>query len=393
MRQARWLAEWRNSESKPVFYHCISRIVDRRFVLGAQEKEKFRTLLRMYEKFSGCRVTSYCLMDNHFHLLLEVPPMPKTSASNTELSNPSQSNAEPPHVGLTDAELLQRLSALYNEAFVATVAKELADARKLVKAGLAEESVVVAQIHERFTYRMHDLGEFMKGLLQRYTQWHNRIHERSGRLWEDRFKSVIVEDGVAARTMAAYIDLNPVRAGLVKDPAEYRWSSYGEAIGGGAKGNGKTARAGLVRAWGAHKGMQADAALWSSEVSRAYRKMLMAHAVEKTSESIGSDGSLMRKTTRKGIPKEPHKQLTPEEQSAKEQRDGEIPFARMLQHRIRYFTDGAVIGSRIFVDEAFANSRSRFGPKRNSGARKMRGNATAAGNMLWSMRDLRKAIG
>jgi hypothetical protein len=115
--------------------------------------------------------------------------------------------------------------------------------------------------------------------------------------------------------------------------------------------------------------------------------------VEKTSESIGPDGSLVRKTTRKGIPKEPHKQLTPEEQSAKEQRDGEIPFARMLQHRIRYFTDGTVIGSRIFVDEAFANSRSRFGPKRNSGARKMRGDATAASTLLYSMRDLRKGIG
>ena len=388
MRQARWLAEWRNSESKPVFYHCISRVVDRRFVLGAREKEKFRTLMRMYEKFSGCRVTSYCLMDNHFHLLLEVPPMPKCSPSGTNPTDPDQLGPS-----LTDTELLQRLSALYNEAFVATVAKELADARKLVKADLAEESVVVAQIHERFTYRMHDLGEFMKGLLQRYTQWHNRIHERSGRLWEDRFKSVIVEDGVAARTMAAYIDLNPVRAGLVKDPAEYRWSSYGEAIGGGAKGNGKTARAGLVRAWGAHKGMVADAALWSGEVSRAYRKMLMAHAVEKTSESIDRDGSLVRKTTRKGIPKEPHKQLTPEEQSAKQQRDGEIPFARMLQHRIRYFSDGAVIGCRIFVDEAFANSRSRFGPKRNSGARKMRGDATAANPFLCSMRDLRKGIG
>jgi len=36
---------------------------------------------------------------------------------------------------------------------------------------------------------------------------------------------VIVEDGVAAKTIAAYIDLNPVRAGVVKDPAEYRWSS------------------------------------------------------------------------------------------------------------------------------------------------------------------------
>ena len=364
MRRARWLAEWRNSVSKPVFYHCFSRVVDRRHVLGPREKEKFRALMRIYEKFSGCRITSYCLMGNHFHLLLEVPPMPQG--------------------GLSDAELLHRLSALYNEAFVATVAKELADARQLVKAGLAEESVIVAQIHARFTYRMHDLGQFMKGLLQRYTQWHNSIHERSGRLWEDRFKSVIVEDGVAARTMAAYIDLNPVRAGLVTDPADYRWSSYGEAIGGGAKGNGKTARAGLVRAWGAHQGMAADAALWSGQVSRAYRRMLMAHAVEKTSESIGRDGSLVRKTTRKGIAKD---------QAIKQERDVEIPLARMLRHRIRYFTDGAVIGSRLFVEEAFAQGRHRFGPKRSSGARKMRGEAAAASPFLFSLRDLRKGIG
>lgn len=79
-------------------------------------------------------------------------------------------------------------------------------------------------------------------------------HFRTGRLWEDRFKSVIVEDCVAAKTISAYIDLNSVCAGMVKDPADCRWSSYGEAIGGGSKGNGKTARAGLVRALRAHKG-------------------------------------------------------------------------------------------------------------------------------------------
>ncbi len=68
------------------------------------------------------------------------------------------------------------------------------------------------------------------------------MHSRSGTLWEDRFKSVIVESGEASRTMAAYIDLNPVRAGMFINPADYGWCSYGEAIGGGAKGNGKKAR-------------------------------------------------------------------------------------------------------------------------------------------------------
>jgi REP element-mobilizing transposase RayT len=364
MRRSRWLAGWRNSERKPVFYHCISRVVDRRFVLGVEEKEKFRALMRIYEKFSGCRVTAYCLMDNHFHLLLEVPPRPAG--------------------GFSDAELLERLAAIYSEAFVAEVAGELAEARRQVADGLAEETVVVGRIHERFTYRMHDLGEFMKGVLQRYTQWHNRVHDRTGRLWEDRFKSVIVEDGAAAKMIAAYIDLNPVRAGMVTDPADYRWSSYGEAIGGGPRGNGKTARAGLVRALRAHQGVTADASLWANSVAREYRRILTAGATGKSAESISRDGKMAVKTLRKGISKE--------KADRERETDGAIPLGKMLRCRIRYFTDGAVIGSRIFVDEAFAKCRERFGSKRKSGARKLKGDAAPASGVLWSMRDLKKGI-
>ncbi|MEO7098947.1 MAG: transposase [Luteolibacter sp.] len=364
MRKARWLAEWRKSSGKPVFYHVISRVVDRRFAFGPEEKEKFRTLMRLQEKFTGCRVVSYCLMCNHFHLLLEVPPMAEG--------------------GLSDQELLKRLSAIYSEAFVAGVAKELADARTEVyreEAGLDE---AVKAIHERVTYRMHSLGEFMKGLLQRFTQWFNRTHSRTGRLWEDRFKSVIVEDGVAAKTISAYIDLNPVRAGMVKDPADYRWSSYGEAIGGGPKGNGKTARAGLVRALRAHRGAGADAGLWAGDVSREYRKLLMAGAVGKTAEFIARDGKTTVTTLRKGIPKG--------ESLTKHTMDAEIPLGKVLRCRVRYFTDGAVIGSRMFVDEAFAKSRHRFGPGRKTGARKMKGTAGLTKEVLWSLRDLRKGI-
>jgi putative transposase len=365
MRQGRWLANWRSSEKKPVFYHCISRVVDRRFVLGVEEKEKFRTLMRMQENFTGCRVISYCLMDNHFHILLEVPPQAEG--------------------GLSDEQLLKRLAAIYGEAIVAGVAVELSEARRQVEQGLADEAVVVKRIHERFTYRMHDLGEFMKGLLQRYTQWHNRAHSRTGRLWEDRFKSVIVEDGVAAKTMAAYIDLNPVRAGMVKDPAEYRWSSYGEAIGGGAKGNGKKARAGLVRALRAHQGVGAEDSLWAGDVSREYRKLLMAGAVEKVCENVGRDGKTVTKMVRKGISKG---ESAGQDARATE----EIPLGKVLRCRVRYFTDGAVIGSKAFVNEAFAKARERFGTKRKDGARRMRGNGAAAANILWSMRDLRKGV-
>ena len=360
MASRRWVVPNKHSAAKPVFYHCISRVVDRKLAFGPDEKEKFRTFMRMQENFTGCRVVSYCLMCNHIHLLVEVPPGPEG--------------------GFSDEGLLERLRAIYNVAYVAVVAKELEEARRT---DIGAEKRVAA-IHNRFTYRMHDLSEFMKTLMQRFTKWFNRTHSRAGNLWEDVFKSVIVEDGSAAKTIAAYIDLNPVRAGMVKDPAEYRWSSYGEAIGGGPKGNGKKARAGLVRALRAHNGIGADAAIWVNEVSREYRELLMAGAVEKMEAHVGRNGTQETRRKRKG--------MGAADVEREKERAGELSAGMMLRCRVRYFTDGAVIGSRGFVNEAFVNARERFGPKRKDGARKMRGKASAAAGILWSLRDLKKGI-
>jgi len=334
--------------------------------MGPDEKEKFRALMRMYENFTGCRVVSYCLMCNHIHLLLEVPPMVEG--------------------GLSDGELLERLAVLYSEAFVAEVAKELTDAREVVAQGLADEAYVL-RIHERFTYRMHDLGQFMKGLMQRFSQWFNRTQNRTGTLWEDRFKSVIVEDGIAAKTMAAYIDLNPVRAGMVADPADYRWSSYGEAMGGGARGNGKKARAGLVRAVKAHKGYGADAKYWDQGVAKEYRMLLLEEGVEQLEAVVSETGESDVKVKRKGM-----KQEVAAAELEQLERGKSVAIGKMLRCRIRYFTDGAVIGSRGFVEEVFQKSRERFGPKRKDGARKWRGKGEAAAGVLWSVRDLRKGV-
>jgi putative transposase len=152
-------------------------------------------------------------MSNHFHVLLEVPLAPEG--------------------GISDDLLLRRLGALYPEAFAAVVSKELESARK------EGDEAMVAEIHARFTYRMHSLSEFMKTLLQRFTRWFNREHNRRGTLWEERYKSVIVESGVAARTIAAYIDLNPARAGMMNDPADYRWSGYARRWAVARRGTGR----------------------------------------------------------------------------------------------------------------------------------------------------------
>lgn len=364
MRQARWTLSEKDSRKKRAIYHCISRVVDRRFVFGDEEREKFRAFMRMQENFSGCRVLSYCVMSNHFHILLEVPAMAEGVIS--------------------DEELLKRLGAIYGEAFVAGVEAELAEARK------DGNEVHVAEIHARFTYRMHDLSEFMKTLLQRFTSWFNRTHERTGTLWEQRYKSVIVESGVAARTMAAYIDLNPVRAGMVADPAEYRWSSYGEAVGGGKKGNGKKARAGLIRACepgnsepeASTVGKGNDLDLEWKKVSPVYRRTMGLALGRKNGLAAVGEVSLGAG-------------MNTEEMLASKDNGTVLPdlrMTKMLRCRVRYFTDGAVIGSKGFVDDMFAGARERFSEKRKNGARRMRGTGKAAAGTLWSLRDLRVGI-
>ncbi len=312
-----------------------------------------------------------------------------------------------PGDGISDAEMFERLGAFYSEAQLAEIARGMADAvvvrprsefemRRLDAAGLpvSTEQVVeqarlgagkrLDEIRSRFTRRMHDLSEFMKSLLERFTKWFNSKHKRSGHLWEDRFKSVIVEDGVAARTMAAYIDLNPVRAGMVADPAEYRWSSYGEAIGGGAKGIGKKSREGLVRACLAHEGAGFEAERWK-DASRIYRR-LMGMALGKNkgraagTAAVEGRGVVTRNTTEM-LQSEDNETVLPD-----------LGMAVMLLCRIRCFTDGAVIGSRAFVNEAFEGARERFGRNRKDGARPMRGSGSAAKGVLWSLRDLRTGV-
>ena len=354
MSSKRWLANWKDSAEKPAIYHCISRVVDRRFVFGDAEREHFRMFMRMQENFSGCRVLSYCVMSNHFHILLEVPPMPEG--------------------GISDEELLKRLSATNSEAFVAVVAQELAEARSQGR------DEWVAEIHGRFTYRMHNLSEYMKTLIQRFTRWFNRTHNRSGTLWEERYKSVIVESGVAARTMAAYIDLNPVRAGIVSDPAEYRWSSYGEAVGGGPKGNGKKAREGLVRACMSHQGAGFESEKWK-DVSRIYRRTMGLALGRKSGKAELGASPVVTKNTEEMLASQDNETVLPD-----------LRMAKMLRHRVRYFTDGAVIGSKAFVNEAFAAMRERFTAKRKDGARRMKGSGKDAAGVLWSVRDLRVRV-
>ena len=148
-------------------------------------------------------------MGNHFHLLLAVPSERESLEA------------------MGDQAFLDRLAYLYSEEEVEWVALELDVHRQ---AGREAQAVAVRR---PYLERMHDLSVFMQELKQRFTTWYNRRHGREGTIWRGRFKSVLVEDDPGTlRSMAAYIDLNPVRAGLVSDPLDYRWCGYAEAAAG-----------------------------------------------------------------------------------------------------------------------------------------------------------------
>ncbi|MFN9025436.1 MAG: hypothetical protein ACK5VX_04505, partial [Akkermansiaceae bacterium] len=188
----------------------------------------------------------------------------------------------------------------------------------------------------------------------------------------------------------AYIDLNPVRARMVSDPADYRWSSYGEAIGGGTKGNGNKARMGLISACrtqnSKHETLNSNEEDYSAEkwkeTSRIYRRVMgLALGRKKGNAKLGEVIAGANMNDEEMIASKDNGTVLPD-----------LGIAKMLHARVRYFTDGAVIGSKSFVNEAFDAARERFSEKRKDGARRLRGNGEAAAGKLWSARDLRVGV-
>ena len=303
-------------------YHVVSRIVDRNFRLDDAEKEIFRGMMRRAEAFCGVRVLTYAVMSNHFHLLVEVPE----------------------RAAVDEAELVRRMAILYGKAQTAITVRQWAEWRRTGAAHLAEEQ------QTRLRSRMYDISAFVKTLKQRYSMSYNGRHGRKGTLWEDRFKSVLIENSAGAKAaVAAYIDLNPVRAKIAADPKDYRWSGYGEACAGG-----KQARAGLSAVHGSRWGEQSGT--WR-HVQKRYRVLLYTAGEEKRAAYGG-------RVIRPGIATETVDRVI--------ENGGRLTLQQALRCRVRYFTDGMAVGGRAFVNGVFERNRRFFGPKRRDGARTMR---------------------
>jgi hypothetical protein len=226
--------------------------------------------------------------------------------------------------------------------------------------------------------------------------WYNTSRGRSGTLWEERFRSVLVEGGEhALMTMAAYIELNAVRGGLAEDPKDYRWCGYGEAVAGRklAQANlarmhartrvwqvqGKGHREGIAdgrdRDGAPGEGDDRSAVSWR-EAAAAYRRHLFGQGVRRLGDGRTGRGA------RPGI--DPAKV-----EAVIGAQGGELPLHELLRCRVRYFSDGAVLGSRAFVEGVFESRRGQFGARRKTGARNMRG---ADWGGLTTLRDLRGRV-
>ena len=327
MRQARIRGEGTS------YYHCISRVVDRRFILGDAEREHFVALMRKLEAFHGMRVVTYCVMSNHFHLLIEEPDREMVKK-------------------LDSGTILKRIGFLYDSTTVRSVSEELQRAKDSNNPEWEE------QILDRYRGRMGDLACFMKELKQRFSQWYNQKSGRKGTLWEDRYKSVLVEgDSKALMTMAAYIDLNPVRAGMVSKPEDYRWCGYASAVGGN-----RWARRGLGRILSnAHQISGEEYEEKWGETSGLYRLWLYHEGEDRV---VGDETGGKFEKKKRGFSRQ--------EVEAENKRKGRLPIQAAIRCRVRYMTEGVVLGSADFVDQVFARNRSRFGRRRKTGARQMR---------------------
>ncbi len=281
------------NDDKSSVFHCISRTVNKEFLWDDEAKEVFRKQLWKTAAFCGVEVLAYCFMSNHFHILVRVV---------------NQRSAQ-----LTTEELLERLRHFYTNPKDVLVLAEL-------QAGLCSEDAQQQEAtRQRLLARMDDLSAFMKLLKQRFSIWYNRSHGRVGTHWCERFQSVLVEDTPhVLRLVAAYIVLNPVRAGLCQDPKDYRFSSYAEAMAGNAK---------ALCALRLMMREKIDAAALAE-----FRNFLYAIGVMPKKDGSGAC-------------------LAPAEARKVLRQGGRLPAAVLCFSRISYFTRGLVLGTWEYLRE------------------------------------------
>lgn len=273
------------TDYQPTWYHCYNRIAGTRFDVpfGPAEKEQFVRILHRVSRLYTVEVVAYQVMSNHFHLLVYAPDqMP-----------------EP-------AEVCRRYNAFHRQKRV-----------------MEPDSAAC----RTWQARCRDISWFMRHLQQLFTSWYNRTRtvRRRGALWADRFKHSLLERGAAVWNCWIYIENNPVRAGMVKNAADYRFCSHG-----------------VWHQTGRHP--------FSRNLAHTALPMLRGLFGWKTVADI----------------RQHMDQALEWKQEADESRTG---FVLTVQRRVRHWSDGLVIGSKLYLLEVMSRHADAEAVKRHRPAR------------------------
>ena len=195
-------------------YHCISRAVRRAFLCGIDahsgcnyehRRQWIVERLALLATQFSVEVCAYAIMSNHYHLVLHV--------------NYEQS------VAWSDEEVVARWCVLFPPKNMNN--KEMTDEDKQIRRDIfIHNAEKVALWRERLA----DLSWFMRCLNEPIARQANHEDQCTGRFWEGRFKSQMLLDEAALTTCMAYVDLNPVRAGIAETPEESEFTSIAARI-------------------------------------------------------------------------------------------------------------------------------------------------------------------
>ena len=264
-------------DKQPTIYHIVSRTALQGLPIKDKDNDFLLGLIKKLSAFYLVDVLGFALMGNHFHLVIRMYP-----------------ESEP-----SDDEIRERLQKYYGD-------------------GIKVTGLLISDYRKRLT----DLGAYVKDIKQGFTRYFNKKYGRRGFFWGDRFKSMIVQDGLSLVNLLAYVDLNPIRAGIVKKPEDYRWCSLGYHA---QTGN----QEGLLSI---DFGMKEWNEFNPSEIVRKYRQFVYETGAVDAGKGKVLDKKIVEKARKKGY---------------------KVSRAERFRYRCRYFTDSGIIGGKDFVQEVF----------------------------------------
>jgi putative transposase len=221
------------------YYHCVSRCVRRAFLWGqdrhsgkdySHRKQWVIDRLAVLSEIFAIEVCAYAVMANHYHVIVRI----------------DREAAE----AWTDKEIIERWQQLFSLPIL--VARSQAGDR------LSEaEQDVVRELIAHWRARLHDLSWFMRCLNEDLARKANAEDGCTGRFWEGRFKSQALLDEAGVLTCMAYVDLNPIRAGIAATPEVSEFTSIYQRIRALAQRRRATSKARVTQAASAGRKGQA----------------------------------------------------------------------------------------------------------------------------------------